>query len=63
MFSMLSKLTKATVAVALSPVALVVEIVTLPASSCDYTRGPFDRTAKLLDSAGRNVVKAVKAED
>ena len=59
---MLFELVKAAAAVALSPVALVADIVTLPASSCDYTRGPFDRTAKLLDAAGKNVSKAVKPD-
>ena len=57
---MLFELVKAATAVALSPVALVVDIVTLPASAEDPRRGAFDRTAALLDSAGKNVSKAVK---
>lgn len=56
---MLFNIAKALVAVAVSPVALVVDIVTLPASSCDYNRGPFDRTAKVLDAAGKNISDAI----
>lgn len=61
MFSLLSNLTKAAVSVALSPVALAVDIVTLPASAEDPKRGAFDRTAKLLDAAGSAIVKATKS--
>lgn len=60
MFSMLSNIAKATVAVVVSPVALAVDIVTLPASSCDFNRGPFDRTEKMLDAAGKAISDAVK---
>lgn len=60
MFNMLTKLTKAAVAVTLAPVALVVDIVTLPASAESLTRGPFDRTAKLLESAAKNVSESIE---
>jgi hypothetical protein len=56
---MLGKLLKAAVAVTLSPVALVVDIVTLPASAEDYRKGPFDRTGALLKAAGENITDAV----
>lgn len=59
---MLGNLLKAAVAVTLSPVALVVDIVTLPASA-EADNGAFDRTAVLLKSAGENVRQAVKSED
>ena len=62
MFSMLSNLTKAAVAVTLSPVALAVDIVTLPDSASSFDRGPFDRTANLLGTAGECVKRAVKPE-
>jgi len=63
MFGMLEKLTKATVAVALSPVALAVDIVTLPVSAENGEPHPFGRTEKLLDSAGDNIKKAVSSDD
>ena len=60
MFSLISGLTKAAVSVALSPVALVVDIVTLPASSEHPTKGAFDNTAALLKNAGKQASEAVK---
>ena len=60
MFNMITKLTKAAVAVTLAPVALVVDVVTLPASTDDFRKGPFDRTAELLKIAGKNVKDSVK---
>jgi hypothetical protein len=60
MFGMLEKLTKATVAVALTPIAVVVDVVSLPATSMDLKRGAFDNTEKLLKSAAQNVEDALK---
>ena len=57
---MLGNLIKAAVAVAAAPVALVVDIVTLPASAEHPTRGAFDRTTAMLDAAGDNMKQAVK---
>jgi hypothetical protein len=57
---MFGKLLKAAVGVALSPVALAVDIVTLPASAENPRSGAFDRTAKMLSDAGKNVSDAVK---
>lgn len=62
MFGMLEKLTKATVAFALSPVALAVDIVTLPASAYRGDSHPFGRTEKLLDSAGENIKKSISPD-
>lgn len=59
---MFLKLVKAAVAVTLSPVAAVVDVVTLP-ESADSGRHPFSRTASLLNSAGKNVTSAVKSKD
>ena len=59
---MLGNLFKAAVAVVAAPVALVVDIVTLPASAEHPTRGAFDRTAAMLDAAGENVKQFVKGE-
>lgn len=56
MFEMLTKLTKATVAVALTPIAVVADIVTLPANETD----PFGKTAGLMDSVAKNVKDALK---
>jgi hypothetical protein len=55
---MFALIIKAVVAVAVSPVALVVDIVTLPASAFD-NKDAFHRTGALLKSAGDNVMKAV----
>lgn len=60
MLGLLSGLTKAAVSVALTPVALVVDVVTLPATADDFRRGPFDSTSALLKSAGDQVAKAIK---
>ena len=60
MFGILGNLTKAVVAVALTPVAVAVDIVTLPASA-ERDEHPFGRTAKLLNSVGENVKKATDA--
>ena len=62
MFGMLENLTKAAVAVALTPVALAVDIVTLPSSACDIHKGPFDKTGDLLKAAGENIYKAVESK-
>lgn len=53
-------LLKAAVAVVAAPVALVVDIVTLPASAEHPTRGAFDRTADMLDASDYNIKQAVK---
>lgn len=60
MFGMLEGLAKATVAVALTPVAVVADVVTLPASADDPRRGPFDRTANMLETAGDNIKEALQ---
>ena len=57
----LSNLTKAALNVAVSPVALVVDLATLPASSLDL-KGPFDRTADCLKRAGKCVEAAVEPD-
>jgi hypothetical protein len=57
--SMLANLTKAAVAVAVSPIALVADLVTLPASSMDPHRGPFERTGNMLNTAGECVTRAI----
>lgn len=56
---MLFELAKAAVAVAITPVALVADIMTLP-ESAESGRDPFSRTAGLLNAAGKNVSYAVK---
>jgi hypothetical protein len=60
MFGILENLTKAAVAVVLTPVAVVVDVVSLPASSMDHRRGAFDNTEKLLKAAAKNVEEAIK---
>lgn len=63
MLGMLGSLTRAVVAVALTPVAVVVDVVTLPASAERGDDHPFQCTGSLLNSAGKNIIKAVeKAE-
>jgi hypothetical protein len=60
MFSMLTNLTKAAVSVALTPVAVVVDVITLPVSAEHPTKGAFDNTSALLKNAGKQVSEAVK---
>lgn len=63
MFSMLTNLAKAAVSVVAAPVALVVDVVTLPACAySDSDRGPFGRTGAMLDSAGDALKEAVKVD-
>jgi hypothetical protein len=63
MFNMLTNLTKAAVAVAVTPVAVVADLVTLPASSCDLNRGAFDKTASVLNAAKAAFTVAVEPEE
>jgi hypothetical protein len=58
MFGMLESLTKSIVATALTPVALAVDIVTLPMSATDGDK-PFSNTESLIDSAKDNFNKAI----
>jgi hypothetical protein len=62
MFGILGNLTKAAVAMALTPVALVVDLVTLPASANRGDDHPFGRTGELLNAAGKNVSKAIDSD-
>jgi len=60
MFGVLESLAKAAVATVATPVALVVDVVTLPDSAMDLNKGPFDRTGKMLDAIGENLSNAVE---
>ena len=57
---MFGNLLKAAVATVLTPVALVVDVVSLPKTANDLTSGPFDNTEKMLNSIGDNITKALK---
>lgn len=57
---MLGNLFKAVVATALTPVAVVVDIVKIPVTSEDYRRSTFEQTEKMLESVGDNISKALK---
>ena len=59
MFNMLSNLAKATVAVVVTPVAVVADLVTLPASADDGTH-PFGYTKGLISQAGKAFDRAVE---
>lgn len=60
MFSTITNLAKAAVAAAVTPVALVADIATLPASADDWNAGPFDKTSACLKAAGKAVDDAIK---
>jgi hypothetical protein len=60
MLNMLTNITKAAVAIAVSPVAIVADVLTLPASSMDPHRGAFDRTAAVFKAAGECATEAIK---
>lgn len=57
--TILSNLTRAAVAVALTPVAAVADVLTLPSSAYN-DRAPFGRVAGLVRSAGQCVKQATK---
>lgn len=59
---MILNLIKASIAVAVAPIALLVDIATLPASAEDCRRGPFDRTGKTLSVAGECIKQAITPE-
>lgn len=59
---MLGNILKAVVSVAVTPVALVADICTLPASSYDPHRGPFERTGWALKNAGECMKAAVEPQ-
>lgn len=62
MFSILSNLAKAAVAVAVTPVTLAVDIVSLPGTA--YGDGePFEHTAKALGQASKAFDAAVDLEE
>jgi hypothetical protein len=61
LLSCLANVVKASFAVAASPVALIADLATLPASA-EYDRHPFERTGKMLGAAGRCMSEAVKPE-
>ena len=58
MFSMIRNLTRATISVAVTPIAVVVDVLTLPASA-EYNKPPFGLTEALLKNAGKCVKEAV----
>lgn len=60
MLGMLSNLAKAAIAAGATPVALVADVLTLPASSMDPHRGPFDNTGTMLKTAAECFKEAVK---
>jgi hypothetical protein len=60
MFNILTNLTKAAVAVVLTPVAVVADIVTLPASAEKRGAHPFGKTGALLKAAADAANEAVK---
>lgn len=57
---MFENLLKAVVATALTPVAVVVDIVKIPVTSSDHRRSAFEQTEKMLESVGGNISKALK---
>lgn len=61
LFNCLTNVVKAGVAVAVAPVALVADIVTLPASAHD-NKHPFGKTGKMLNAAADCMNEAVKPD-
>lgn len=55
-------LTKVAVGVVVAPVALVADVVSLPATADDLHRGPFDNTAAALNLVGKGLKDSVKGE-
>ena len=63
MLVILESLTKAVVAVALAPVAIIADVATIPASAERGDDHPFRRTGLLLNAAGERIKKAVSGDD
>lgn len=61
MFGLIESLTKATIATALLPVGVAVDIVSLPASA-ENGRPAFDVSGALLGALASNVSNAVEPE-
>jgi hypothetical protein len=62
---MLTNLLKAAVAVAVTPVTAVVDVVMFIPDACSYRPEhdvPFSRTGAMLKAAGESVVDAIKSE-
>ena len=62
MFNMIGNLAKATVAVALTPVAAAGDVVMIIPDSCDGDREMFSRTGMLMKNAGECIEESVKPE-
>lgn len=62
MFKTLTNLAKASVAVAVTPLAIIADVVTLPASAESNNRGPFDNTASTIKLAKDAFKLAVRGE-
>lgn len=62
MLNILTNLTKAVIAVAVTPIAVVADIVMLPADAEDINRPAFSRTGGLLKAVGTAIDQAVKVE-
>lgn len=60
MFSILTNITKAVVAVAITPVAIAADIVRFPLTSEDINGEAFGLTGKLLKNAAKNIDEATK---
>ena len=56
---MFGNLLKAFVATALTPAAIVIDVVKLPITSEDPHRSAFEQTEKMLESVGDNISKAL----
>ncbi|EYC51708.1 hypothetical protein AZ34_11905 [Hylemonella gracilis str. Niagara R] len=61
MFGLLENLTKAAVAVAVTPVAAAVDVLAIPADAYDG-KDMFSRTGAMLRAAGENLSEAVKPD-
>ena len=62
MISLLTNLTKAVVAVAATPIVVIVDILTLISNVNDPYNGPFHRTKYMFDAAGEAMKEAVSTK-
>ena len=62
MFDILGNLTKAVVAVAVTPVTLAVDVLAIPFDA-ENKGEAFSRTTNMLNAAGDNLTKAVTGDD
>ena len=62
MIKILKNTSKAAIAIAVTPLSLIADVLTMPASAYRGDEHPFKRTTKLLNIAGNLINESVQGE-